>query len=72
MAGNPELHQQNLDKIFYPQSIAVVGANRVKGTVPYDILRGILKADFQGVIYPVSPREKFIIAGIPYCRSANG
>jgi acetyltransferase len=60
MAKNSELHQQNLEKIFYPKSIAIVGANRVKGTVPCDILTGILKADFQGVMYPVSPREKYI------------
>ncbi|MDD5583024.1 MAG: acetate--CoA ligase family protein [Candidatus Marinimicrobia bacterium] len=53
----------NLDKIFYPDSIAVVGANKVVGTVPYDILRNILDADFNGVVYPVSPRERFI-AGI--------
>ncbi|MBN1541125.1 acetate--CoA ligase family protein [candidate division KSB1 bacterium] len=51
---------ENLQKIFYPQSLAVIGANKVKGTVPHDILDNILKADFQGVVYPVSPRETFI------------
>ncbi len=52
--------QENLRKIFYPQSIAVIGTNRVKGTVPHDIFYNILKAEFQGVIYPVSPKEPFI------------
>ncbi|MBN2356846.1 CoA-binding protein, partial [candidate division KSB1 bacterium] len=54
------LKRENLQKVFYPKSIAVVGTNRVKGTVPHDILFNILKADFQGVIYPVSPKEPFI------------
>jgi len=52
-----------LDQIFYPQSIAVVGATRVPGTVPYDIVLNILNTDFQGIVYPVSPKEKFI-AGV--------
>lgn len=50
----------NLDYIFNPRSVAVVGANKVPGTVPYDILINILKENFQGVVYPVSPKEPFI------------
>jgi acetate---CoA ligase (ADP-forming) len=53
----------NLDKIFYPDSVAVVGTNKIVGTVPHDILRSILDGDFNGVVYPVSPRERFV-AGI--------
>jgi len=63
MTSRSTLHQKNLEKIFYPDSIAVIGANKVQGTVPYDILINILKADFNGVVFPVSPREKFI-AGV--------
>ena len=51
----------NLDKIFYPESVAIVGATKVPGTVPYDIVVNILKSDFQGVVYPVSPKEKYIL-----------
>ncbi|HSL88747.1 MAG TPA: acetate--CoA ligase family protein [Ignavibacteriaceae bacterium] len=51
---------KNIHRIFYPQSIAVLGANKVKGTVPADILVNILKADYKGVVYPVNPREKHI------------
>ena len=63
MTSKSDIHRKNLEKIFYPDSIAVVGANKVKGTVPYDIIANILKADFNGIVFPVSPREKFI-AGI--------
>ena len=51
---------EQIHGIFYPRSMAVVGANKVKGTVPSDIFYNILKADFQGILYPVSPKEQFI------------
>jgi len=51
---------KNLDRIFYPQSVAVVGANRVPGTVPHDILINILQDNYQGILYPVSPKERSI------------
>jgi acetyltransferase len=55
-----QLRQVNLETIFHPKSVAIVGTNRVKGTVPHDILDNILKADFNGIVYPVSPKEKSI------------
>ena len=56
----PKLRQENLEKVFHPRSVAVIGTNKVKGSVPHDILDNILKSDFQGTVYPVSPREKSI------------
>lgn len=60
MTNLQELRQKNLETIFHPKSVAVVGTNKVKGTVPHDILDNILKADFDGIVYPVSPRETSI------------
>ena len=60
MSDRAELHQKNLEKIFNPKSVAIVGANRVRGTVPFDILYGIVRGDFNGIIYPVSPGAKYI------------
>jgi len=60
MSTRSEIHKQNIVKIFNPKSIAVVGTNNVKGTVPYDILFNILKTEFTGVVFPVSPGEKSI------------
>jgi len=60
MENRGKLHHQNLQTIFYPKSVAVVGTNKILGTVPGDIFMNILHADLQGVIYPVSPREKWI------------
>ncbi len=63
MSLSEEKTKANLQKIFYPESVAIIGANKVPGTVPHDIILNILKTDFQGIVYPVSPREKFI-AGV--------
>ncbi len=60
MTERATLHQKNLEKIFNPQSVAIIGANQNKGTVPFDIFNGILSGDFNGVIYPVSPGKKNI------------
>ena len=60
MTNLQELRQRNLETIFHPKSVAIIGTNKVKGTVPHDILDSILKADFNGIVYPVSPRENSI------------
>ncbi len=53
----------NLNKIFYPSTVAVLGATKIPGTVPFDIFYNILKDGFQGTIYPVSPSARSI-AGV--------
>jgi len=60
MNNRGKLHHENLQTLFYPKSVAIVGTNKVVGTVPGDIFVNILHADLQGIIYPVSPREKSI------------
>ena len=63
MADSSGPSHDRLEPIFSPRSVAVVGATRVPGTVPFDIFHNILKDDFQGTIYPVSPSAKSI-AGV--------
>ncbi len=63
MSSNSHKNPKDLDSIFYPKSIAVVGTNNTRGTVPHDIFMNILRDDFQGIVYPVSPGEKSI-AGV--------
>jgi len=46
--------------LFYPESVAIVGTNKVKGTVPGDIFTNIVGAEINAATYPVSPREKYI------------
>jgi len=49
--------RKNIDAVFSPQSIAVVGTNRTKQTVPHDIFQNILEGGYQGIVYPVAPRS---------------
>ena len=44
----------NLDKLFEPKTIAVVGASNKKGSVGYILLRNLIGAEYDGVVYPVN------------------
>lgn len=59
--------RSQLDPIFYPKSIAVVGATNTPGTVPYDILANIVQSGYQGRLYAVAPGKKSI-CGVPAYR----
>ncbi len=62
MAESTALPQKDLEHVFYPKSVAVLGTNRVVGTVPHDIFANILRDNFQGIVYPVSPKERSVAA----------
>ncbi len=51
---------RDLDPIFSPKSVAVVGASTSQGKVGHDIFVNILKGGFQGTLYPVNPKAKSI------------
>ena len=44
----------NLDKVFDPKSIAVIGASNKKGSVGYILLHNLIGAEYEGVVFPVS------------------
>jgi acetyltransferase len=50
----------NLEAIFSPQSVAVVGASTTPGKVGHDIFLNILKGGYTGVLYPVNPAARSI------------
>ncbi len=51
----------NFSKIFFPQSVAVVGASTKQGRVGNDILKNLIRAGFGGKIYPINPRAKELL-----------
>ena len=51
----------NLDGIFAPKSIAVIGASTTPGKVGHDIFHNILKGGYTGTLYPVNPRAKSVL-----------
>jgi acetyltransferase len=50
------------DRIFNPKSIAVMGVSQSPGTVPYDIFSNILTSGYKGVLYPIAPGKRSIMA----------
>lgn len=50
------MKSKSLDRFFYPQSIAVVGASQDPGKAGYQIVRNLLDLKFAGPIYPVNPK----------------
>jgi acetyltransferase len=46
---------ENLDKIFDPQKIAVIGASESEGSLGAKVLRNLIGVGYSGVVYPVNP-----------------
>jgi len=49
------MQEHNLDRLFRPQSVAVIGASPVPGSARNSLLRVLLKHGYPGRVYPVSP-----------------
>jgi len=56
-----ETIMNNIDSIFYPKSIAIIGASRQPGSVGHSLLANIIDSRFQGVVYPVNPKAQAIL-----------
>jgi len=52
--------KHELDYIFKPRSVAVIGASRRKGSIGHEILHNILIAEFDGKVFPVNPKSPVI------------
>ena len=52
----------NLDPIFSPKSVAVIGASTTPGKVGHDIFANILKGGYTGTLYPVNPSAKSVLS----------
>lgn len=46
----------DLEKLFYPESLGVVGASDKKGKPGYNVLKNLLEHGYEGKIYPVNPK----------------
>lgn len=51
-------HMNQLDKIFKPESVAIVGASTKPGSVGNDIVKNLSSHGFVGKIYPVNPKAE--------------
>ncbi|MEJ2319976.1 MAG: bifunctional acetate--CoA ligase family protein/GNAT family N-acetyltransferase [Gemmatimonadales bacterium] len=48
---------RNLDSLFRPTSVAVIGASNTSGSVGTVVFRNMLRAGFGGIVTPVNPRH---------------
>ena len=46
---------ENLDKIFNPRRIALIGASDRENSVGVKLFRNLIGVGFKGVVYPVNP-----------------
>jgi acetyltransferase len=51
----------NLDKIFNPRSIAVVGASDEEGSVGFVLIKNLTELGYKGKVYPVNIRKNEIL-----------
>ena len=52
--------RQELDAIFKPRSVAIIGATPKKGTIGRETLNNTFSAEFRGKIFPVNPNYEVI------------
>src|SRR6266568_2778191 len=57
---SPMQHQGDLDSLFSPKSIAVIGASNRQGSVGRAAFTNILLNEYTGTVYPVNPKEHSI------------
>ncbi len=55
---------QELDKFFYPEKVAVIGASNDEKKAGYQIVKNLVELGFAGEIFPVNPKEEMIF-GLP-------
>lgn len=62
---------EGLKSIFYPRSIAVVGASRQPGSVGQSVLANLIASRFEGVVFPVNPWASSILGIKAYARLSD-
>jgi acetyltransferase len=53
---------EQLDAIFSPNSVAVIGASTSPGKVGHDIFANILRGGYKGTLYPVNPSAYSVLS----------
>ncbi len=49
-----------LEAILRPRSIAVIGASNRPGTIGLELMRNLLRNEFQGPVYPINPKARAV------------
>ncbi|HHX74834.1 MAG TPA: CoA-binding protein, partial [Firmicutes bacterium] len=51
----------DLQRLFKPKSVAVIGASNKKGKIGYSVMANLKDSGFQGAVYPINPKEEEIL-----------
>lgn len=51
---------KNLDMLFNPQKIAVIGADDDSSSIGYNVFKNLLGQGFKGTVYPVNPKYESV------------
>ena len=57
---------EQLDCMFHPKSIAVVGASERPGSVGRAVMHNLVEAGFEGRLHPVNPKFPSIMGKTAY------
>ncbi len=52
---------ENLDKMFNPQRVAIIGASEQPGKVGHTVIHNLISGGFPGEIYPINPKRESIL-----------
>ncbi|NLX12597.1 MAG: CoA-binding protein, partial [Phycisphaerales bacterium] len=61
VAPPPVSSARDLEPLFAPQGIAVVGASRTPGSVGNAIVSNLILGGYNGIVYPVNPKARSIL-----------
>jgi acetyl coenzyme A synthetase (ADP forming)-like protein len=53
---------RDLEPMFAPRSVAVIGASRRPGSVGHAVTRNLVYGGYTGVVYPVNPKAKSVLS----------
>jgi acetyltransferase len=56
----PLMSVENMDKIFQPKSIAVIGASERPGSIGAALMRNLIDSGFAGDVYPINPKHNIM------------
>ena len=54
---------RNIDALFHPSSIALIGARKTPSSVGAVLARNLFKSDFDGPVMSVNPKHEAIQVG---------
>ena len=57
----PRRAARDLEPLFAPTSVAVIGASRTEGSVGHAVVRNLIYGGYEGVIYPVNLKARSIL-----------